>query len=479
MGTLVGKHLQNGKYTLDRELGRGGFSITYKATQHSLGQTVVVKTLDEALRQDPNFAQSQQQFQAEAKRLALFVHPNIVRVTDFFVEDNLPFIVMEYVPGQTLDEVVLPYNPLSEAIALHYIRQVGAALKTVHQNGLLHRDVKPQNLILRQGTDQVVLIDFGIAREFSPGRTQTHTGLVSPGYAPIEQYLPQERRSPATDVYGLAATLYTLLTAQVPVASVLRDRQPLPAPRDLRPELSAATNQAILWGMAVEPSDRPASVDDWLRLLPDTLDRGRAMPAGATSQVATMYVAPRQASIPQGRSEVVTSPNRAAWLTWLPLGLAALAAGVIAGTIFIRPQHSPAPDPGTVSSPTQTPAVDETPVSSPTPAKSSQPSPSVSPTPTESPSPSPTPSPSPSASETPTPKDTSASPQSSTQPQQVDPKQVEQLMQPEKKAEEQMREAEKKQQEQPQATEKQQEQPQEAGKDAKELEKDVTEGKGN
>ncbi|MBD2020395.1 serine/threonine protein kinase, partial [Leptolyngbya sp. FACHB-36] len=292
MTSLVGYRLHNGRYTVGQELGRGGFGVTYKAVLHSLGQTVVIKTLERSLRQDPSFIPSQQHFQAEAKRLALCTHPNIVRVMDFFTEDDLPFIVMEYVPGQTLDSIVLPNTPLPEGIAIHYARQVAAALKIVHQNGLLHRDVKPQNLILRQGTDQVVLIDFGIAREFSPGSVQTHTSLVSPGYAPIEQYLPQEQRTLATDVYGLAATLYTLLTAQVPVASILRDRQPLPDPRDLRPDLSAAVNQAVVRGMAVDPFNRPSSIDEWLNLLPNPVHRGSPSPAGSTSQVATMRVSP-------------------------------------------------------------------------------------------------------------------------------------------------------------------------------------------
>ena len=147
---LVGKKLQGGKYTLEQELGRGGFGITFKARHYYLGQLVVIKTLNETLRQDPAFAKFQRQFQDEARRLALCVHPNIVRVSDFFIEDRLLYMVMDYIPGQTLDMVVFPDYPLPEATAIHYIRQIGAALQVVHQNNLLHRDVKPQNIILVQ-----------------------------------------------------------------------------------------------------------------------------------------------------------------------------------------------------------------------------------------------------------------------------------------------------------------------------------------
>ncbi|HIK04855.1 MAG TPA: protein kinase [Trichormus sp. M33_DOE_039] len=266
---LAGKILQGGKYTLIQEIGRGGFGITFKATHHYLEQEVVMKTINEKLRKHPDFAKFEQQFLDEARRLATCIHPNIVRVSDFFEEDDLPYMVMEYIPGETLGEAfILPGIPLQEETAIHYIRQIGAALQVVHSNGLLHRDVKPDNIILRQGTQEVVLIDFGIAREFNSGMKQTHTGLVSEGYSPIEQYLTQATRTPATDVYGLAATLYALLTGQVPLPALLRDREQMPTPRELQPHLSAAVNQAVMRGMAVESRFRPATVAEWLQLLP-------------------------------------------------------------------------------------------------------------------------------------------------------------------------------------------------------------------
>jgi serine/threonine protein kinase len=266
---LAGTTLQGGKYTLNQEIGRGGFGITFKATHHYLKQEVVIKTLNEKLRQHPDFAKFERQFQDEARRLATCIHPNIVRVSDFFVEAGLPYMVMEYIPGETLGEAfVLPGIPLPEATAIHYIRQIGAALQVVHQNGLLHRDIKPDNIILRQGTQEVVLIDFGIAREFNGSVRQTHTGMVSEGYSPIEQYLSQAARTPATDVYGLAATLYALLTAQVPLPALLRDREKMPSPRELQPHLSASVNQGVMRGMAVESRFRPGTVEEWLKILP-------------------------------------------------------------------------------------------------------------------------------------------------------------------------------------------------------------------
>ena len=312
METLVGKVLQGGKYTLEQQLGQGGFGITFKAMHHYLKQALVIKTLSSTIREHPLFPKIEQQFQHEGRRLALCIHPNIVRVHDFFVEDGVPYLVMDYVPGWTLKQVVFPDKPLPEAIAIHYVRQIGAALEVVHQNGLLHRDVKPQNIILRQGTQEVVLIDFGTAREFTPDMVEAHTSLISEGYAPIEQYMSKAKRTPATDVYGLAATLYALLTAQVPIASTLRHHQPLPAPRELRPQLSPALSRAVMRGMAVEVQHRPKTVNEWLALLPN----------------------------PSLSTPVVTDPIA----TNPPNGTAGIAAVNLPATIHAQIQPSQAPD---------------------------------------------------------------------------------------------------------------------------------------
>jgi serine/threonine-protein kinase len=328
MKPFVGQTLQAGKYTLEQVLGEGGFGITFKAIHHYLGQAVVIKTLNETSQRSPQFANLERQFRDEARRLALCVHPNIVRVNDFFTEDQLPYLVMDYIPGDTLEVIVLPDRPLPESIAIHYIHQIGAALQVVHQNGLLHRDVKPQNIIRRQGTDEVVLIDFGIAREFTPGVTQAHTSLISVGYAPIEQYVSQEKRTPATDVYGLAATLYTLLTAQIPVASILRSRQPMPAPRDLQPQLSPAVNQAVMRGMAVEAQYRPQTIADWLALLPNTAATPAAVSATANPAPANSAAPPS----PSTAATVAVAPRRPA---------ASVAASLPAATAPAAPNAKP------------------------------------------------------------------------------------------------------------------------------------------
>lgn len=305
MRNWVGKTLQDGKYSLDARLGEGGFGITFRATHHYLNQTVVIKTLNQAMQQSSHFAKLRQQFQDEARRLALCSHPNIVRVSDFFEERGLPFMVMDFIDGRSLDAIALTGNgPLPEATALDYIRQISEALKVVHSKGLLHRDIKPQNIMRRRGSEpqngQVILIDFGIAREFQAGEVNTHTTMISPGYAPVEQYLEAAKRTPATDIYGLAATLYTLVTGQVPPASILLHAQPLAAPRSLNPALSPTTNAAILKGMEIDAHNRPQTIEQWLGLLTGEVTPQPIGTVAPPSQLATVAVAPRPPESRQG-----------------------------------------------------------------------------------------------------------------------------------------------------------------------------------
>lgn len=292
MNLAPGTVLQEGKYKIEDVLGIGGFGITYRATHTYLGQTVVLKTLNDSLRQHPDFALFQQQFVGEAQCLSWCQHPNMVRLLDFFEEAGLSFIVMDYIPGQSLAQLVESGQQLPEAEALHYIRQIASALKTLHQSGLLHRDIKPENIIRRAGTHLVMLIDFGITREFTPDMRSTHSSLLSSGYAPIEQYLPQGEQpskdtfsilnsarpglgkskianhlTPATDIYGLAATFYYLLTGERPVAAPLRDRISLLPLRQFQPQLSPAVEQAILCGLEMDASRRPQTVENWLAFL--------------------------------------------------------------------------------------------------------------------------------------------------------------------------------------------------------------------
>ncbi|AFZ27743.1 protein kinase family protein [Cylindrospermum stagnale PCC 7417] len=263
MAWLSGQRLQDGKYTIERKLGQGGFGITYLARDKN-GNPFVIKTLKDTDIDNDDFDKRQQDFVNEALRLAKCSHPHIVKVYNCINEGGLLGMVMEYIEGEELGSL----GNVPESQALGYIRQIGEALTVVHQNGLLHRDVTPKNILVRSNKSEAVLIDFGISREFAPNVTQTHTAFFTPFYAPPEQYNPRAKRGPFMDVYSLAATLYKLLTGSEPESAVSRAIGcQLAEPKKLNSSISNRINKAILKGMELQPDNRPQSVQEWLELL--------------------------------------------------------------------------------------------------------------------------------------------------------------------------------------------------------------------
>nr|WP_254445229.1 MULTISPECIES: serine/threonine-protein kinase [unclassified Anabaena] len=267
MAWLSGQQLQNGKYTIEKELGEGGFGITYLARDNN-GNFVVIKTLNDAIQRRADFAKFQQDFINEAIKLAKCTHPHIVQIYEVINENDLWCMVMEYIDGEDLGTLVENHGVLSEDIALKYIQQIGEALTVVHNNGLLHRDVKPQNIMIRSGKSAAVLIDFGIAREFSHNLIQTHTQMLADGFAPIEQYDKRAKRGAFTDVYALAATLYSLLTGELPTISPMRAiGTELEEAKEINSKISDRVNHAIIKGMEIKPENRPQSIIEWLSIL--------------------------------------------------------------------------------------------------------------------------------------------------------------------------------------------------------------------
>jgi|GEM_PF-343317 len=284
-----GHQLQNGKYTIERDIAQGGFGITYLARNEN-NQRVVIKTLNETVQKRPDFAKLQQDFLNEAVKLAKCNHPHIVKVSEVFPEGKLWCMVMEYIEGEHLADRMLHGGGLSEAEAVGYIRQIGEALTVVHKNGLLHRDVKPANILIRANKREAVLIDFGIAREFLPSETKLHTPYLSHGFAPIEQYQTVAKRGAYTDIYALAATLYFLVTKKPPHAAISRvSGMVLDSPTSINPSISVRVNNAILKGMELEAENRPQTMQDWLELLkePPVTIPAPPIPKPATPQPPT------------------------------------------------------------------------------------------------------------------------------------------------------------------------------------------------
>ncbi len=266
----AGKKLFGERYTIVRKLGEGGIGITYLAINEE-NQPRVIKTLRQEILTDPQWKTQQkklrQDFRDEAVRLAVCRHAHIVQIENIFDEGDLPCMVMEYIEGEDLGRYLQKTGALSESEALLYIRQIGDALTVIHRKGLLHRDIKPRNIMLRRGKREAVLIDFGIARGFVPNVVQRHTVYRTPGFAPPEQYQLEAARGEYIDVYALAATLYNLITGVMPTSADDRRYIPLQPPQSLKPNIGDRVNQAVMRGMALQANYRPHSVQEWLNLL--------------------------------------------------------------------------------------------------------------------------------------------------------------------------------------------------------------------
>jgi serine/threonine protein kinase len=270
------QQISGGKYVIEELIGGGGFGVTYRARDNE-HKFVVIKTLNHIQQSKPDFPQRQEDFINEAMRLVKCSHPHVVEVHRVIQHDGLWGIVMEHINGKDLGSYLDDHGILSEPEALRIIHQVGEALTFVHDQDILHRDVKPQNILLRRDTQAAVLIDFGLAREFTSGQVRSMTNHRTECFAPIEQYKkpgePGDYAGNYTDVYALAATLYNLLTNELPTPADLRNKKiPLIEPKTHNPKISDFVNQAILKGMALEPQNRPQSVPEWLSLLKTNKD---------------------------------------------------------------------------------------------------------------------------------------------------------------------------------------------------------------
>lgn len=249
----VGSRLSN-RYTIIAFLEQGGMSAVYLAHDARLDVQCVIKELQlpaNALHGPVNDAI--RSFEAEAKTLARLKHSGIPRVTDYFSDGTSYYLVMDVIDGVDLSKRIGGGVP--EIDVLRYADELLDILAYVHGQGVVHRDVKPENVVVRHGDNKVFLVDFGISKTSQAPTMAFAKGLGTPPYAPPEQYFGStDARS---DVYALAATLYHAATGQKPVDAVARRAgTELVDPCSVKPHLSSSTNSAILCGMALEPASR-------------------------------------------------------------------------------------------------------------------------------------------------------------------------------------------------------------------------------
>ncbi len=357
-------------YRLESILGQGGFGITYLAYDSNLKHEVAIKEffpLDVAKRAPDHSVHNSSpdiynwglsQFISEAQTLAKCVHPNIVAVNSVFEANKTAYIVMEYIHGQSLKAAIKSGWQPDEAGLKNFVFAVMDGLSHVHDRGFIHRDIKPDNIILRKNLDPV-LVDFGSARKSD----NEMTSLISSGYTPFEQYDTSRRsdkQGPWTDIYSFGATIYTVITGEAPVDSVTRLGSLLkgamdPLPLISKPALkgySPTLLQAIDSALAVQPTDRPQNIEQWKVLFsaPASAQTGhqadKIIDAGADKQARqkqamtgsaeddrTVVITDKHVS---GLNQQVSVNKRAKSATpkattkWLPLIIICLVIGTVA-----------------------------------------------------------------------------------------------------------------------------------------------------
>ena len=260
MDNLAGEYL--GRYRVIEPLGQGGMASVYKAFDTSLERNVAIKIIRTGWKAGTEQSEFLKRFQREARALAQLDHPNILRVLDYGEQEGMPYLVMPFVPGGTLNEKMGHPMPYREAAAL--LESVAQALDYAHQRKIIHRDVKPANILLGEANTPI-LSDFGIAKILETGEsTQLTTpgvGIGTPDYMAPEQWMG--KTDPRTDIYSLGVVFFQLVTGRLPFtadtpAAVLikHMREPLPRPSSLVSGLPEAVEQVLFKALAKEPESR-------------------------------------------------------------------------------------------------------------------------------------------------------------------------------------------------------------------------------
>ncbi|MBI2760916.1 MAG: serine/threonine protein kinase [Chloroflexi bacterium] len=294
-----------GRYQIRQRLGAGGFATVYRAYDSSLDREVALKVLHPHLASDAGI---RERFVREGRALARVKHPNVVGVYDTGEVDGAVYLATELIEGRSLSEIAEQMGPLPLPDVLSITEQMAGALAAVHARNLVHRDVKPANILIEDETRRAVLLDLGVARDLTNVSLTGSLLMGTPGFMAPEQVAAGGQVSPQTDVYQLAATVYSLLSGRapfegdtVPVLDAIMRAAP-PYLGDLRPDLPPAVAATVTEAMAKNPERRPDGVRSFA-------DQFRAAAQGAASlQSGPTIVAPVRPSVASDSGTVEWSP---------------------------------------------------------------------------------------------------------------------------------------------------------------------------
>ena len=324
MVTATSQPLSAGNYIdsfkIESVIGTGGFGITYRAFDDNLQRTVAIKEYypaglavraEDATTLSPRthgdvqaYGYGLQRFLDEARTLAKFDQPNIVRVNRFLQANGTAYLVMDYEQGQPLADVLRRMNRLNHQQAKAVATHILTGLRAMHDKRYLHRDIKPGNVLIRK-SGPPVLLDFGAARMALEQQTGAMTVMLTPGYAPVEQYSGEEQQGPWSDIYALGATIYHCMTGGMPVASTDRlgailqgKRDPLEAGLErVAGDFKPAFVETVWWMLRPQAADRPQHAESVLNRLkagvaPAESRSAHATPAAALPEASKDALAP-------------------------------------------------------------------------------------------------------------------------------------------------------------------------------------------
>jgi TonB family protein len=360
------------EYTIRGTLGFGGFGITYEAHDTNLDKIVAIKEYlpselavrvegsTVAARSDQDregFEWGRQRFLDEARTVARFDHPNIIRIYRFFEQNGTGYIVMEYIAGRPLSAVLSEQGTLEEAEIHAWLWPILDGLKVVHQANFLHRDIKPHNIMIRNDGNPV-LLDFGAARAAVSGHTRSLTSILTPGYAPLEQYQSRGNQGPWTDIYSLGAVVYCCMAGKKPVDAldrVIEDELEAPDAGAVRSYSPALVN-GVMAALRVREDERPQNIEQWMAILKDHGSGPTRLmrPGPEASEIEPGSEGTTEASRDNSTNEDTTpgKKSRTRLIVAVPLFLGLVAAAMwLVENMQRSPGDSPTPAPSVAIDP--------------------------------------------------------------------------------------------------------------------------------
>ncbi|MFL5907445.1 MAG: protein kinase domain-containing protein, partial [Solirubrobacterales bacterium] len=320
----------SGRYRLESKLGSGGMSTVYLALDEVLDRPVAIKLLHREISEE---ADQLERFRREARAAARLSHPNLVGVIDAGEDDGRPYIVFEYIEGRTLKRRIQDEDglPIDEAVA--YAIEIGRGLIAAHARKLVHRDVKPQNVLI-DPDGRAKVTDFGIARSLeSTGLTATGRVLGTTDYVSPEQAMGEEVDE-RSDVYSLGVVLYEMLTGEVPYraetqvgVAMKHVNEPMPDVQARRPEVSAAVASVVDRATTKDPRDRYGTVAEMVRDLEATLEIEAARHGGTSGEATSVLESVPSSRRRLGRRRRISGVGIAMGI----VGIALIVAGLVFG----------------------------------------------------------------------------------------------------------------------------------------------------